>query len=149
MRCPICGYEGDLESHLKEHVLIERELTKGELDELQFMDRFMIYGVCGRSIMVEAKAEEPFEFHCSEEDCGEEITLRGTIRVVEFSEYIVVKAMVMGEVHRFLEFVEESSADKPLIFEGDLNGKRVKLPAETMRDFSRRFFSMDGSYYVV
>lgn len=149
MKCPICGFEGNLETHLREHVHVRRELTNEELDELQFMDRFMVYGVHGKSVMVETKAEEPFEFHCSGKDCGEEIVLRGTIRVVEFSEYVVVKAISMGEIHRFAELVEESLPDKPLIFEGELNGKKVKLPAETMRDFSRRFLSMEGSYYVI
>ncbi|AIF69230.1 hypothetical protein PAP_04070 [Palaeococcus pacificus DY20341] len=150
MKCPICGKETkDLTQHLKEHVTFERVLSADELRELEKIDRFMIYNVNGMSIMVKALLNHHFTFFCSEEECKKEIHLSGVIKVVSFREYIVTKALAFGALSEFEAFLEESKEDKPLIFEGYLNGKRVKLPAESMKDFSTRFLSVNGSYYVI
>ena len=150
MKCPICGVAMEnIEEHLKGHINFERKLLKEELDSLKNMDRFMLYNVMGKTIVVNTKIDKPFTFHCSAENCGIDIKLEGTIKVTDFKDYIVTKAIALSKIESFKELLKSSLDDKPLVFEGYVNGKKVKLPAESTEDFSRRFLSMKDSYYVL
>ncbi|GAB6102705.1 hypothetical protein JCM16138_19280 [Thermococcus atlanticus] len=97
---------------------------------------FIIYNVLGMSIPVDAEEGTLFTLHCPEEECGKEIMLRGTIKRVSGEEFRrVLKAAIEGNsVFAGLEDIHGS-----FIFEGSVNGENVKLPAESMEEFTERF----------
>lgn len=97
---------------------------------------FIIYNVLGMSIPVDAREGAPFNFHCSEEECGKEIVLQGVIKRVSGEEFRrVLKATI--EESRVFAGLEEIHGS--FIFEGRVNGENVKLPAESMEEFTKRF----------
>jgi len=107
------------------------------MEDLENEDRFMIYNVDGKSIMVEAKLGEEFDFVCSKEECGERLELHGVIKIVPLQEYWEVLKKTVNENEEFQ--VIKTLNPIPLIFEGTVNGKKVKLPAETLQSLARRF----------
>ncbi|MCD6189129.1 MAG: hypothetical protein J7J97_02890 [Thermococcus sp.] len=107
------------------------------MENLENEDRFMIYNVAGKSIMVETKLGEEFDFVCSERECGERLELHGVIKIVTPREYREVLKETLNENEEFQ--VIETLNPIPLIFEGTVNGERVKLPAETLQNLARRF----------
>ncbi|WP_087037451.1 hypothetical protein [Thermococcus litoralis] len=107
------------------------------MENLENEDRFMIYNVAGKSIMVEAKLGEEFDFICSEKECGERLELHGVIKVVPPQEYRKVLKATLNENEEFQ--VIETLNPIPLIFEGTVNGEKVKLPAETVQNLAKRF----------
>jgi len=107
------------------------------MENLENEDRFMIYNVAGKSIMVEAKLGEEFDFICNEKECGERLELHGVIKVVPPQEYRKVLKATLNENEEFQ--VIETLNPIPLIFEGTVNGEKVKLPAETVQNLARRF----------
>ncbi|RLF78055.1 hypothetical protein DRN43_05530 [Thermococci archaeon] len=110
------------------------------------MTEFMIYGVKGKSIVVDTEIGMPFSFFCSEEECGVEIHMEGVIKRVKFDEYIAVRNSVISANEDFK--VLKELIGEPLIFEGKVNGEKVKLPVEGVREFSERFLSREGSYHI-
>ncbi|USS41449.1 hypothetical protein NF865_04520 [Thermococcus aggregans] len=108
-----------------------------QMENLENEDRFMIYNVDGKSIMVKARLSEEFDFVCSEEECGKRLELHGVIKIVPLQEYWKVLKETVNENEEF--HVIETLNPIPLIFEGTVNGKRVKLPVETLQSLARRF----------
>lgn len=107
------------------------------MENLENEDRFMIYNVAGKSIMVEARLGKEFHFICSKKECGERLELHGVIKVVTPQEYRKVLKATLNENEEFQ--VIETLNPIPLIFEGTVNGEKVKLPAETVQNLARRF----------
>jgi hypothetical protein len=107
------------------------------MENLENEDRFMIHNVAGKSIMVEARLGKEFHFICSENECGEKLELHGVIKIVNPQEYRKVLKETLNENEEFR--VIETLNPAPLIFEGTVNGKEVKLPAETLESLAKRF----------
>ncbi|ACS90479.1 MULTISPECIES: hypothetical protein [Thermococcus] len=108
-----------------------------EPENIHREDRFMIYNVMGKSIMVETYLNEKFKFICPIEECGENIEIEGVIKIVSLEEY---KQVLKETVKKNKEFeVIKTLNPTPLIFDGTVNGKRVKLPAESVQSLAKRF----------
>ena len=97
---------------------------------------FVIYNVLGMSIPVDAEEGVSFDFYCSEEECGREIFLHGVIRAADVEEFRRVLEAVIRENSAFSKLEEIRGS---FIFEGRVNGKNVKLPAESMEELTKRF----------
>ena len=108
-----------------------------EVENIQTEDRFMIYNVMGRSIMVETGLNKEFRFICPIEECGETIEIQGIIKMVSLEEYKRVLKETLKE-HAEFEAIKTLNPT-PLIFEGTVNGKKVKLPAESVQSLAKRF----------
>lgn len=99
--------------------------------------KVLIYNVDGLTLLVEVEPGLPFTFHCSSEECGKEIIIEGIVRTVDELEFNRVLENTISENPDF-ERIKEITA-RNLIFEGRVNGKRVKLPVESMDNFAKRF----------
>jgi len=99
--------------------------------------KVFIYNVDGLSIPVEVELGLPFTFHCSEEECGKEITIEGVVKVVDEEEFTEILEKTIAENSDFKRIREITA--RTLIFEGRVNGKDVRLPAESFEDFAKRF----------
>lgn len=108
-----------------------------EPENIHKEDRFMIYNVMGRSIMVEASLNEEFKFICPIEECGERIEIQGVIKMVSLEEYKRVLKETLRDNKEFE--VIRTLNPTPLIFEGKVNGNKVKLPAESVQSLAKRF----------
>ncbi len=95
---------------------------------------FIIYNVQGISILVDAEVGLPFKFYCPAEECGEEIRVQGVIIKASADEF----KKVLNETTEDTAF-SELKITSPFIFKGKVNGKEVKLPAESIEHFTKRF----------
>ncbi|ASI98120.1 hypothetical protein [Thermococcus celer] len=102
--------------------------------------KVFIYNVDGLTVPVEVEPGLPFKFVCSEEECGREVVVEGIVRPASEEEFTRILEDTVAENPDF-EKIREITA-RTLIFEGKVNGKEVKLPAESFNDFAKRF--LDG-----
>lgn len=99
--------------------------------------KVFIYNVDGLSIPVEVEIGLPFKFHCSADECGKEVLIEGVVRTVDEKEFTKVLENTISENAEFEKIREITS--RTLIFEGKVNGREVRLPAESFEDFAKRF----------
>ncbi|AHF79740.1 hypothetical protein [Thermococcus paralvinellae] len=102
------------------------------------MGRFLVYNAGGKSLVVDANIGERFSFYCSEEECGIEIVIEGTIRHATFEEFIKVRNNVIEQNEDF-RVLEDVIPEEPMIFKGIVNGKEVELPVEKLEEVAKRF----------
>ncbi|NJE05990.1 hypothetical protein E3E36_07510 [Thermococcus sp. M36] len=101
--------------------------------------KVFIYNVDGLTVPVEAEPGLRFRFQCSSEECGKEILIEGVIMQVDEEEFTEVLERTIEENRDFKKIREITS--RRLVFEGKVNGKHVKLPAESFEDFAKRFLN--------
>ena len=99
--------------------------------------KVFIYNVDGLTIPVEVELGLPFKFHCTEEECGKEIFIEGVVKLVSEEEFTKALEDTIAENSDFKRIREITA--RMLVFEGKVNGKEVKLPAESFDDFAKRF----------
>ncbi|MBO8173628.1 MAG: hypothetical protein H0Z18_00055 [Thermococcus sp.] len=102
------------------------------------MGRFLVYNAEGKSLVVDANIGENFSFYCSKEECGTEIIIEGIIRHSSFEEFIKVRNNVIDQNYEF-KVLRNVLPKEPMIFEGTVNGKKVKLPVEKLDEVAKRF----------
>lgn len=105
------------------------------------MERFLIYNAEGKSLVVDAEIGKPFYFCCPEEECGLMIILEGVIRYASFKEFTKVRDETVMQNKEF-KVLERIIPKQPIIFEGSVNGRQVKLPVERLEDVAERFIDM-------
>ncbi len=91
---------------------------------------FIIYGMAGKSIVVDVELNEPFEVHT------EGIDLRGVVESNgdEF-EHAAEALKSMRAEFRIVDDIEL----REFVFRGEINGDHDTLPAEPLDEFARRF----------
>lgn len=99
--------------------------------------KFLVYNAAGLTIPVEAEPGLFFEFHCSEEECGKRVEIEGVIVEVSEKEFDEVLRETLEKNPSFSRIAEITV--RAYIFEGKVNGEEVKLPAENLDDFAKRF----------
>jgi hypothetical protein len=111
------------------------------------MTKFMVYNAAGLTLPVEAELGLPFNFECSEEECGKTVRIEGKILEVEEEEFNRSLRNVIKEDPSF-SAIDAISVRKYLFF-GKVNGKEVILPVESMEDFAKRFIDATDSIIVL
>ncbi len=99
--------------------------------------KFLIYNVAGLTIPVEAEPGIPFEFECSEEECGRRVRIEGVIVEVSEKEFDGVLEETLEKNPDFSRIAEITV--RSYVFRGKVNGEEVELPAESLDDFAKRF----------
>ena len=99
--------------------------------------KFLIYNAAGLTIPVEAEPGIPFEFDCSEEECGKNVRIAGVIVEVSEKEFNGVLEETLEKNPGFSRIAE--IAVRSYVFRGKVNGGEVELPAENLDDFAKRF----------
>ncbi len=99
--------------------------------------KFLVYNAAGLTIPVEAEPGVPFEFHCSEEECGKRVRIEGTIVEVSEKEFDGVLEETLEKNPSFSRIAEITV--RSYVFRGKVNGEEVELPAESLDDFAKRF----------
>ncbi|MDI3474951.1 MAG: hypothetical protein PWQ79_781 [Thermococcaceae archaeon] len=99
--------------------------------------KFLIYNAEGLTLPVEAEPGLPFNFECGEEECGKIVRISGVIIQVSEDRFTEVLSRTLEENPDFSRISEITARN--YIFSGEVNGKKVELPAETLEDFAKRF----------
>ncbi len=107
----------------------------------------MVYNAAGLTLPVEAEVGTPFDFECSEAECGKIVRIEGKILRVEEDEFNLRLKNVIEENPSF-RAIDAISVRKYLFF-GKVNGREVVLPVESMEDFAKRFIDATDSIIVL
>ena len=99
--------------------------------------KFLVYNADGLTLPVTAEPGLPFKFECGEEECGKRIRMSGVIIRVSEDKFTEVLSKTIEENPDFTR-IDEITA-RTYIFSGEVNGRKVELPAETLEDFAKRF----------
>ena len=99
--------------------------------------KFLIYNAAGLTIPVEAEPGLFFRFDCSEEECGKRVEIEGMIVEVSEKEFDEVLRETLEKNPDFSKIAE--IVVRSYVFEGKVNGEEVRLPAENLDDFAKRF----------
>ncbi len=99
--------------------------------------KVFIYNADGLTIPVEVELGLPFQFVCSEEECGRKVVIEGVVRLASEDEFTEILESTIAENSDFKKIREITA--RMLVFEGKVNGKEVKLPVESFDDFAKRF----------
>ncbi len=102
------------------------------------MGRFLIYNAEGRTLVIDANIGERFSFYCPKEECETEIVIEGVIRHATFDEFVRVRDRTIGQNKEF-KVLKDVFPKELVIFEGTVNGKKVKLPVEKLDEAAKRF----------
>ncbi|ALM74289.1 hypothetical protein TBCH5v1_0313 [Thermococcus barophilus] len=104
------------------------------------MGRFLVYNAEGRSLVIDANIGERFSFYCPKEECETEIVIEGVIRHATFDEFVRVRDHIIEQNKEF-KVLRDVLPKEPVIFEGTVNGKKVKLPVEKLDEAAKRFIN--------
>jgi len=111
------------------------------------MAKFMVYNAAGLTLPVEAELGIPFNFECSEAECGKIVRMEGKILEVGENEFNRNLRNVIEENPSF-RAIDAISVRKYLFF-GKVNGREIILPVESMEDFAKRFIDATDSIIVL